>query len=94
MDIETKYDVGDEVFVITYEIRSVTITNILFKAWRTSTGLKTKCEYSYTSRITGESNTVKEELIYGSKFEAAKSWLTKQDLEPNDVIQSVFGNNR
>ena len=95
MELKTRYDIGATAFTINGNIQEVEIiaasTNNYFNSNR---HLVNKVEYTVRSRSNKNTTKCIESHLYDSKFDAAKAWLTKQNLEPNDVIQSIFGDKK
>ncbi len=87
MTIETKYSIGDRVFIINNDIREVIIHRLEIKI-----GNHGEKEILYRTKVeaSGSITGYKETGVYVSRYEAAKAWFDRQGLEPNDIIQSVF----
>lgn len=83
MKIETKFNVGQTVFVISYnEIKSFTVYKIV------STSHEGRTSHSYTTNPYDRQNiktSYFENSVYGSKEEAAKAWLEQQGLAIGEI---------
>jgi hypothetical protein len=73
MKFETKFNLGDEVFIVTRGIEQRKIAGI--RLTHNSTYHK---QVIYT--LSGRGDEIVEDKVFASKAEAAKAWLSEQDI--------------
>jgi hypothetical protein len=95
MDINTKYKVDSKVYVLFNEkIYAALVDQIKVEVERTtkiwySLNLLNKSDQFIKERIIRS-----EKLVFESKKEAAYRWLADQDLDPTEIIQGFFAQER
>jgi hypothetical protein len=73
MKCETKFNLGDEVFIVTRNIEQYKVAGI--KITHNSSYYK---QVIYT--LSGRGHEITEDKVFASKVEAAKAWLHEQDI--------------
>jgi hypothetical protein len=95
MDISTKYKVNSKVYILFNEkIYAALVDQVKVEVERTtkiwySLNLLNKSDQFIKERIIRS-----EKLVFESKKEAAYRWLADQDLDPTEIIQGFFAQER
>ncbi|MHA1675600.1 MAG: hypothetical protein ACTSU6_00300, partial [Candidatus Njordarchaeales archaeon] len=81
---------GDTAFVLNMDIQEISIYKI-----EIAVNNNARIGITYRTRKNNNSNSAElvsyiENKIYDTRYEAARAWFARQELEPNDIIQSVF----